>query len=51
MLVVDDESDLELLIKQKFRRQIREGLYQFVFAPNGLPKPFFSCVSLRLMTA
>ncbi|MDF7819644.1 adenylate/guanylate cyclase domain-containing protein [Runella sp. MFBS21] len=36
MLVVDDESDLELLIKQKFRRQIREGLYQFVFAPNGV---------------
>lgn len=36
MLVVDDESDLELLIKQKFRRQIREGSYEFVFAPNGL---------------
>jgi adenylate cyclase len=35
MLVVDDESDLELLIKQKFRKQIREGAYEFVFAPNG----------------
>ncbi len=35
MLVVDDESDLELLIKQKFRRKIREGSYEFIFAPNG----------------
>ncbi len=35
MLIVDDESDLELLIKQKFRKQIREGLYEFMFAPNG----------------
>ncbi|MBO9638508.1 MAG: response regulator [Siphonobacter aquaeclarae] len=36
ILVVDDESDLELLIKQKFRRQIREGKYEFVFAQNGV---------------
>lgn len=36
ILVVDDEQDLELLIKQKFRRQIREGLYEFYFAQNGL---------------
>ncbi|GAA4405524.1 adenylate/guanylate cyclase domain-containing protein [Nibrella viscosa] len=35
ILVVDDESDLEFLIKKKFRRQIREGLYDFVFAGNG----------------
>ncbi len=35
ILVVDDETDLEVLIKQKFRRQIRENLYQFVFAVNG----------------
>jgi class 3 adenylate cyclase/AmiR/NasT family two-component response regulator len=35
ILVVDDESDLEILIKQKFRRQIREGNYEFVFAMNG----------------
>lgn len=35
ILVVDDESDLEVLIKQKFRRQIREGAYEFVFAMNG----------------
>ncbi|HEX8429129.1 adenylate/guanylate cyclase domain-containing protein [Hymenobacter sp.] len=35
ILVVDDEADLELLIKQKFRRQIREGVYEFKFAGNG----------------
>ena len=35
LLVVDDESDLELLVKQKFRSKIREGEYEFVFAANG----------------
>lgn len=35
ILVVDDESDLELLIKQKFRQKIREQQYEFVFAVNG----------------
>ncbi|MBD2699912.1 response regulator [Spirosoma sp. BT702] len=35
ILVVDDETDLELLIKQKFRRQIREKVYDFVFAHDG----------------
>jgi adenylate cyclase len=35
ILVADDEADLELLIKQKFRRQIREQKYEFVFALNG----------------
>lgn len=35
ILVADDEADLELLIKQRFRRQIRENRYQFVFALNG----------------
>src|ERR1700692_2471402 len=35
ILVVDDETDLELLIKQKFRRKIRENVYEFVFAQNG----------------
>jgi adenylate cyclase len=35
ILVADDEADLEVLIKQKFRRQIREKLYEFVFAANG----------------
>ena len=35
ILVVDDEPDLEILIKQKFRKQIRTNEYQFVFAGNG----------------
>jgi class 3 adenylate cyclase/AmiR/NasT family two-component response regulator len=35
ILVADDEVDLEMLIKQKFRRQIREHKYEFVFALNG----------------
>lgn len=35
ILVADDETDLELLIKQKFRRQIREKKYEFSFALNG----------------
>lgn len=35
ILVVDDEADLELLMKQKFRRKIRENIYEFVFAQNG----------------
>jgi phosphoserine phosphatase RsbU/P len=36
LLVVDDEPDLESLIRQRFRKQIREGAYNFVFAKNGL---------------
>lgn len=35
ILVVDDEPDIELLIKQKFRREIREHQIEFVFAENG----------------
>jgi adenylate cyclase len=35
ILVADDEMDLEILIKQKFRKQIREHQYEFVFASNG----------------
>jgi len=36
ILVVDDETDLETLIKQKFRQKIREHKYEFVFAINGV---------------
>jgi len=35
ILVVDDEPDLEALITQKFRRQIRQGLVTFLFAHDG----------------
>lgn len=34
--MVDDEIDLEPLVRQKFRRQIRDGIYDFIFAHNGL---------------
>jgi adenylate cyclase len=36
VLVVDDEPDLAPLIRQKFRRQIREGLLEFTIAGDGL---------------
>ena len=36
ILSVDDEMDLELLLTQYFRRKIRKGEYEFVFAHNGL---------------
>jgi len=35
ILVADDEADLEVLIKQKFRQKIRERKYEFIFAING----------------
>ena len=36
ILVVDDEPDLEPLMLQRMRRNIRSGRYTFVFAQNGL---------------
>lgn len=36
ILVVDDEPDLELLINQKFRKEIKENKYNFIFANNGV---------------
>ncbi len=36
ILVVDDEPDLEELIQQKFRRQVREGKVGFLFARDGV---------------
>lgn len=35
ILVADDEPDLAILIKQKFRQKIRDQEYEFVFAVNG----------------
>lgn len=35
ILVVDDEPDLELLINQKFRKEVKENKYNFIFANNG----------------
>src|SRR3954447_7629610 len=36
ILVVDDEPDLEELIQQKFRHQIRAGNVVFLFAHDGV---------------
>ena len=36
ILSVDDEAPMELLIRQYFRRQIRNGEYEFLFARNGM---------------
>lgn len=36
ILVVDDEPDLEHLVRQKFRQQIRENKFEFLFAQNGM---------------
>ena len=36
ILVVDDEPDLEPLMLQRMRRDIRAGRYRFVFAYNGV---------------
>ncbi len=35
ILIVDDEADVELLIRQRFRREIRQGEYDFLFARHG----------------
>ena len=44
VLVVDDEPDLEALVLQKFRHQIREGALDFLFAHDGVE-------ALRLLEA
>ncbi len=36
ILIVDDEADIELLIRQHFRKAIREKQFDFVFAGNGV---------------
>ncbi len=36
ILVVDDDLDLEVLFKQKFRQQIQQQSLQFLFVHNGL---------------
>ena len=35
ILVVDDEKDVQILFEQRFRREIREGFFDFVFAFSG----------------
>jgi CheY-like chemotaxis protein len=35
ILVVDDEADVRTLFEQRFRREIRSGLFSFSFAYSG----------------
>jgi len=35
IMVVDDEQDVAFLFKQRFRKEVREGLVEFVFALSG----------------
>ena len=35
VLVVDDESDVEMLFRQQFRREVREGRFVLDFAPSA----------------
>ena len=35
ILIVDDEPDIELMMRQKMRRKVRKGLYELEFALNG----------------
>lgn len=36
ILVVDDEPDLEILLSQKFRKQIQDSTLRFLFAHDGV---------------
>jgi sigma-B regulation protein RsbU (phosphoserine phosphatase) len=35
ILIADDEPDIELLVRQRFRKQIRDKSYNFLFAGDG----------------
>lgn len=35
ILIVDDERDIELLFRQKFRKEVRSGLLELAFAFSG----------------
>ena len=35
ILIVDDEPDIELMMRQKMRRKVRRGVYELEFALNG----------------
>ncbi|UZD21380.1 response regulator [Algoriphagus halophytocola] len=35
ILIVDDERDVELLFRQKFRKEVRSGLLELAFAFSG----------------
>jgi len=35
VLVVDDESDIKILFEQRFRKEIKSGDFNFIFANSG----------------
>jgi len=35
ILVVDDEADIAVLFRRRFRRELRDGIYSFCFAMSG----------------
>ena len=39
ILAVDDEADIERLIRQRFRRQVRVGEFELRFAHHGEEAP------------
>lgn len=51
ILMVDDESDLDILIQQRFRHEIRAGTYSFLFARHGAAalKTFDANPDIRLV--
>ncbi len=36
LLVVDDETDVQFLFQQKFRKEIKSGELQIIYAGNGM---------------
>ena len=36
ILVVDDESDMQILFEQRFRKEIKSGEMNFIFANSGI---------------
>ncbi len=36
VLVVDDEPDVQVMFKQRMRREVRAGIYELFFAQSGL---------------
>ncbi|SRR6266850_196171 len=41
ILVVDDEKDMQMLFEQRFRKEIRAGAVEFVFAFSGEEALFY----------
>lgn len=41
ILVVDDEQDIKTLFEQRFRKEIREGLFSFAFCYSGEDALFY----------